>query len=252
MSHISQNHVSIITACYNSEKFISETIDSVLNQTYPNWEWIIVDDCSTDSSIKIIENYKDDRIKLLKLKKNMGTAIARNYGINQAKGRYISFIDSDDLWLPTALEERIKYLQENNESAVYTSYKRVNEKLEPCLKDFSAEDNVNFNRLLLNCPVFISTLIYDTNKIGKIIFPDVCRREDYAMILNLSKKTIIRAINKPLVIYRIRYNSYSRNKWLMFKLQFFVYYNFLQLSLYKSIYYTVQWAFNGLKKYERI
>lgn len=252
MSHISQNHVSIITACYNSEKFISETIISVLNQTYQNWEWIIVDDCSTDSSIKIIENYKDDRIKLLKLKKNMGTAIARNYGINQAKGRYISFIDSDDLWLPTALEERIKYLQENNESAVYTSYKRVNEKLEPCLKDFSAEDNVNFNRLLLNCPVFISTLIYDTNKIGKIIFPDVCRREDYAMILNLSKKTIIRAINKPLVIYRIRYNSYSRNKWLMFKLQFFVYYNFLQLSLYKSIYYTVQWAFNGLKKYERI
>lgn len=252
MSHISQNHVSIITACYNSEKFISETIISVLNQTYQNWEWIIVDDCSTDSSIKIIENYKDDRIKLLKLKKNMGTAIARNYGINQVKGRYISFIDSDDLWLPTALEERIKYLQENNESAVYTSYKRVNEKLEPCLKDFSAEDNVNFNRLLLNCPVFISTLIYDTNKIGKIIFPDVCRREDYAMILNLSKKTIIRAINKPLVIYRIRYNSYSRNKWLMFKLQFFVYYNFLQLSLYKSIYYTVQWAFNGLKKYERI
>lgn len=244
--------ISIITACYNSEKYISDTIDSVLSQTYPYWEWFIIDDCSTDASIKIIESCKDDRIKLIKLTENKGAAIARNYGINQASGRYISFIDSDDIWFSTALEEKIKFLQENKEFAVYSSYKRVNEKLEPCLHDFIAEDNVSFDRLLQNCPVFLSTLMYDSEKIGKINFPDVYRREDYAMILNLSKKTKIRAINKPLVIYRIRHNSYSRNKWLMFKLQFFVYYNFLQLSLYKSFYYTIQWAFNGLKKYGRI
>ncbi|MDR1877830.1 MAG: glycosyltransferase [Flavobacteriaceae bacterium] len=245
--------VSIITACYNSENFITDTIESVLKQTYTDWEWIIIDDHSKDNSVEIIKRYTDDRIKLILLDENHGAAKTRNYGIERARGRYIAFIDSDDIWLPNALEERINFLKNNNEEAVYTSYKRVNEKLESCLDDFIAEDNITYNRLLKNCPVFISTLVYDTQRIGKIFIPDVRRREDYAMILNLSKVVRkIKAIPRSLVIYRIRNNSYSRNKWLMFKLQFFVYYKFLNLSLFKSLYYTTLWAFNGLKKYGRI
>lgn len=245
--------VSIITANYNSSNFIVDTIESVLNQTYVDWEWFIIDDCSTDDSVEIIKKYQDSRINLIALKENQGAAIARNYGIDNASGRYIAFIDSDDIWLPNALEERINFLKNNNEEAIYTSYKRVDENLTPCLKDFVAEDHVTYKRLLLNCPIFISTLIYDTKRIGKLYIPNVHRREDYAMILNLSKKIEnIRAIQSPLVIYRIRQNSYSRNKWLMFKLQFLVYYNFLNLSLYKSLYYTAHWACNGLKKYKKI
>ncbi len=248
-----QPSISIITACYNSEEYIIDTINSVLKQTYTDWEWIIIDDCSTDSSVEIIKRYEDDRIKLIQLQENQGAAKARNYGIEKAKGRYIAFIDSDDIWFDNSLEKRIYFLKDNHEEAVYSSYKRVNEKLEPCLNDFIAEDNITFNRLLNNCPVFISTLLYDTKRIGKIPFPDVYRREDYSMILNLSKIIKkIKAIQQPLVIYRIRNNSYSRNKWLMFKLQFLVYYKFLGLSLHKSLYYTIHWAFNGLKKYGRI
>lgn len=245
--------ISIITANYNSASFIVGTIESVLKQTFTDWEWLIVDDCSTDNSIEIIKKYDDKRIKLITLKENFGAAIARNYGLKNAIGRYIAFIDSDDIWLPNALEERINFLINNNEEAVYTSYKRVDENLKPCLNDFIAEDHVTYSRLLKNCPVFISTLVYDSKRIGKIYFPDVYRREDHAMIINLSKNIgKIRALTSPLVIYRIRHNSYSRNKWLMFKLQFLVYYNFLDLSLYKSLYYTTLWALNGLKKYEKI
>ena len=244
--------VSIITANYNSADYIVDTIESVLNQTYNDWEWLIVDDASADQSIEIIKKYDDKRIKLIALKENSGAALARNHGLNNAQGRYIAFIDSDDIWLPNALEERINYLKRNNEEAVYTSYKRVDENLNPRLTDFIAEDSINYNRLLYNCPVFISTLIYDSKRIGKIFFPNVYRREDYAMILNLSKKIKnIRALTLPMVIYRIRHNSYSRNKWLMLKLQFLVYHNFLNLPLYKSLFYTGHWAFNGLKKYKK-
>jgi len=245
--------VSIITACYNSEKYVEETIRSVVNQTYTDWEWLIVDDCSTDNSVQLIEKFEDDRIKLIKLPENQDAAKARNAGMEQAQGKYIAFIDSDDLWLPDALEKRISFLQKENEVVVYTSYKRVNEELQPCLEDFIAEDNVTFKRLLKNCPIFISTLVYDSEKTGKIMFPDVYRREDYAMVLNLMKKTEkARAIQEALVVYRIRSNSYSRNKWLMFKLQFLVYFKFLKLPLHQSLYFTLQWAYNGLKKYGRI
>lgn len=245
--------VSIITACYNTEKFIEDTIKSVINQSYKDWEWIIVDDCSTDGSVNIIKKYTDDRIKLIESKTNKGASEARNLGLEKAKGRYIAFIDSDDVWDLNSLEKRINYLRNAQEQAVYTSYRRADENLNIVLKDFIAEDNVNYKRMLQNCPVFISTLVYDTQKSGIIKFPEVHRREDYAMFFDLLKNVkIIRALKEPLVTYRIRNNSYSRNKWLMFKLQFLVYYKFLKLPLYKSLYYTTQWAINGLIKYERI
>ncbi len=245
--------ISIITACYNSEKYISDVIDSVLNQTYTDWEWVIVDDNSTDLSPSIIKKYDNPKIKLIQLKENQGASKARNIGLKQAKGRYITFIDSDDIWLPNFLEKVITYLIENNEEVVYTSYKRYDENLNPLLPDFIAEDNINFDRLLYNCPMPMLTTIYDSQRIGKIPIPEVLKREDYAMWLTIMQKIPhARAIAESLAIYRIRNNSYSRNKWSMLKSQFLVYYNFLGLSLYRSLYYTIHWAFNGLKKYGRI
>lgn len=244
--------ISIITPCYNSEKYIAETIESVLNQTYTDWEWIIADDCSQDNSVEIIQQYPDQRIRLITSNKNSGAAQARNLALEQARGRYITFIDSDDLWLPHFLEATINYLTKNEEELVYASYKRVDENLQPLLDDFIAEDKVDFNRLLRNCPIPMLTALYDSERIGKVKIPDVDMREDHAMWLNvLQKIPYARAIKEPLAVYRIRESSYSRNKFLILKKQFMVYYGFLNLSLLQSTYYTVQWALNGMKKYEK-
>lgn len=244
--------VSIITPCYNSEKYIAETIQSVLNQSFTDWEWIIVDDCSKDDSVEIIKNYTDKRIKLIELKRNSGAAEARNIALNEANGRYITFIDSDDVWYPHFLETTLNYLIQNEEELVYTSYKRVDENLELLLDDFTAEDKIDFKRILYNCPIPMLTALYDSKRIGKIKIPEVDKREDYAMWLNVLKKVpYARAIKEPLALYRIREASYSRNKFLILKKQFMVYYAFLNLSLLQSTYYTVHWALNGMKKYEK-
>ena len=121
--------VSVIMPSYGSEKFISKSIDSVLLQTYDNWELIIIDDCSPDESNKIIKEYlsKDSRIKFVKLEKNSGAAVARNKGIEIAKGRFIAFLDSDDLWLPEKLEKQISFMKDNNLAFTYSSYMLVDE-----------------------------------------------------------------------------------------------------------------------------
>lgn len=244
--------ISIITPCYNSGKYISETIESVLNQTYTDWEWIIVDDRSKDDSVKIIKEYQDKRITLIALDQNVGAANARNIAIEKSEGRYLTFLDSDDVWLPHFLHTTIDYLIKNKEELVYASYKRHDDDLNPMLDDFIAEDNINFKRLLYNCPIPMLTAMYDTQRIGRVMIPDVDMREDYAMWLDVLRKIpLARSIKEPLAVYRIRESSYSRNKFLILKKQFMVYYKFLNLSLLESTYYTVHWAMNGLKKYEK-
>ena len=160
--------VSIITPCYNSEKFIAETYQSIKDQIYNDWEWIIVDDASTDKSVEIIKSFNDDRVKLFEQKVNKGASEARNKGLNLAKGRFITFIDSDDLWLPNFLEKTINYLTNTKEELVYASYKRVDEDLQPLLTDFIAIDYIDRNRILYNCPIPMLTSVYDTERIGKI------------------------------------------------------------------------------------
>ncbi|MGM5629355.1 glycosyltransferase family 2 protein [Apibacter raozihei] len=247
----SNPEISIITACYNSDNYIMKTIESVLAQEYTNWEWFIVDDNSSDNSVNLIKSVTDKRIKLLKLDFNHGAAKARNIGLKLAKGRFITFIDSDDIWFPDFLITAKNFLVNNNEELVYSSYKRYDEDLNPLLPDFIAEDNITYKRLLNNCPMPMLTTMYDSQRIGKIFIPeDVPKREDYAMWINVLKKIpSAKAITKPLAIYRIRNDSYSRNKFKITYYQFLVYYKFLKLSLPKSIYYTLKWGLNGLKKY---
>lgn len=245
--------ISIITACYNSEKYIDETIQSVLNQTFTNWEWWIVDDQSKDRSVEKIQQYEDPRIHLISLEKNKGAAEARNIGLEKATGRFITFLDSDDVWLPEFLEKTRAYLVDNDEELVYASYKRHDEELEPLLEDFIAEDHITYNRILYNCPIPMLTSMYDSQRIGKIKIPEVDMREDYAMWIEILKKIPeARAIKEPLAIYRIRKTSYSRNKFKILRKQFAVYSKFLNLSLPKSTYYTLHWALNGMKKYEKL
>ncbi len=242
--------VSIITPCYNSEKYIADTYNSIKSQTYTNWEWIIVDDCSSDKSGEIIQSFNDNRIKLIIQSKNQGAAYSRNLALNKAQGRFITFLDSDDLWLPNFLETTINYLIENNEELVYSSYKRVDENLKPLLADFIAVDKVDRNRILYNCPIPMLTSVYDSKRIGKIPVPDVELREDHAMWIDLlGRIKYARAINESLAIYRIRNNSVSRNKLRIAKKQYDVYRYYLKMNIFKSSYYTFFWAMNGLKKY---
>ena len=245
--------VSIITPCYNSEKFIAETYQSIKDQIYNDWEWIIVDDASTDKSVEIIKSFNDDRVKLFEQKVNKGASEARNKGLNLAKGRFITFIDSDDLWLPNFLEKTINYLANTKEELVYASYKRVDEDLQPLLTDFIAIDYIDRNRILYNCPIPMLTSVYDTERIGKITFPEVELREDHAMWIDLLQKVrYARAIKETLAIYRIRNNSVSRNKLKIALKQYEVYRKYLKMNFLKSSYYTFFWALNGMKKYGKL
>ena len=245
--------VSIITPCYNSERYLEDTFKSILKQNYTNWEWIIVDDCSTDNSVKLIKSFKDDRIKLYEQDVNKGASEARNKGLELSKGRFITFIDSDDLWLPNFLDKTINYLIHNKEELVYTSYKRVDEDLNPLLQDFIAIDKVDRNRILYNCPIPMLTSVYDSKRIGKVIFPEAELREDHAMWIDLLMKIKhARAINESLAIYRIRTNSVSRNKFKIAIKQYDVYRKYLKMNVIKSSYYTFFWALNGMKKYGKL
>lgn len=244
--------VTIIMPSYNSENFIIESIESVLAQTYSNWELIIVDDCSPDDSNKIIAKYidSDSRIKLIKLQKNSGPAIARNMAIETANGRYIAFLDSDDVWLPNKLEKQIKFMQDNDLAFTYSSYKLVGEDNED-LGLFITKDKISYFDMLKTCSVGCLTAIYDTEKIGKQYMPLILKRQDYGLwlkILKLIGET--RGILEPLATYRIRKNSVSSNKVKAAKYQWKIYREIEKLSFLKSLYYFAFYAYNGIIKYK--
>lgn len=244
--------VTIIMPSYDSEKFIIESIESVLAQTYSNWELIIVDDCSPDDSNKIITKYvdSDGRIKLIKLQKNSGPAVARNTAIEAASGRYIAFLDSDDVWLPNKLETQINFMHDNDLAFTYSSYRLVGEDNEH-LGVFITKDKISYFDMLKTCSVGCLTAIYDTKKIGKQYMPLILKRQDYGLwlkILKLIGET--KGISEPLATYRIRKNSVSSNKVKAAKYQWKIYRDIEKLSFLKSLYYFVFYAYNGVTKYK--
>ncbi|SFO87178.1 glycosyltransferase family 2 protein [Hydrogenimonas thermophila] len=243
------NLVSVITPSYNSSKFIAKTIESVLNQTYQNWEMIIVDDVSSDNSNEIIEGYrkKDNRIKLIKLEKNSGPAIARNIGIKKAKGRFIAFLDSDDIWLPQKLQKQIDFMITNDLSLTYSAYDTIDE-IGNKINTRYIKEYITYTDMLKTNHIGNLTGIYDSKKIGKFYMDNV-GHEDYTLwlkIMNNIKET--KGLNEPLAQYRIISNSISANKLKVIKWQWNIYRNILNLSLLKSSYYFVYYIFNAIKK----
>ena len=245
--------VSIITANYNCEKFIEETIESVLAQTYKNWEMIIVDDVSTDNSVNIIKKYlkQDNRIKLIQLNKNSGAAVARNKAIEVAKGRYIAFLDSDDLWKPTKLEKQLVFMQKNNYDFTYTDYNLINEDSIKYGKTFKAKKESSYYDLLKTCSIGCLTVIYDTKNLGKITMPLILRRQDYGLWLKILKK-IDKAycLDESLAVYRTRQNSISSNKLKASQYQWKIYREIEKLNILSSIYYFLHYTYNGIMKYK--
>ena len=232
-----ENLVSIITPSYNSEKFISKTINSILNQTYNNWELLITDDCSTDETLNIIRSFQenDNRIKLFKLAANKGAGEARNNSIEKAKGRFIAFLDSDDQWKPNKLEIQIDFMLSNSLALTYSGYDVINEN-GIYLKNIRPPKVVNFQKIISNNYIGCLTAVYDTKIIGKHYMPKIRRRQDWVLWINIIK--IIRetkGIENSLAIYTDRKNSISDNKFLMLKYNWQVYSKYLRYNNVKSI-----------------
>jgi glycosyltransferase involved in cell wall biosynthesis len=246
------NLVSIITPSYKSKQYISETIKSVLSQTYENWEMIIVDDASPDGSNKIIEEYckKDKRIKLIKLEKNVGPAVARNIAIEKAKGKYIAFLDADDLWIPEKLEKQIKFMNEHKLSFTYSSY-FLTDSYNNKIGLFSTKEYINYNDMLKTNSVGCLTAIYDVEKLGKIYMPLIRKRQDYALWLKILKNIkTTKGIIEPLATYRILENSVSSDKLKAAQYQWKIYREIEKLNFFKSMYYFTFYVVNGLLKYK--
>lgn len=228
--------VSIITPSYNCEDFIRETIDSILAQTYTNWELLITDDCSTDNTCGVIESYvaKDPRIKLLVLEQNSGAGVARNNSIKAASGRYIAFCDSDDRWYPDKLEKQLAFMEERGCAMSHTSYMTCDEKgvtngivvcrTKETLKSMCKDDKMGF-----------LTVVYDTNKTGKLFMPKLRKRQDWALKLKvLMKCGYACGMKEPLAYYRKREGSISNNKRSLVKYNIAVYKEVLGWSSVKS------------------
>lgn len=244
--------VSIITPTFNSEKFITETIQSVQNQTYENWEMIIVDDCSSDATLSIISNFSksDNRIKIHQLKNNSGAGIARNEGIENARGKYMTFIDADDIWFPDFIENSIKTIKETNVYFVFSSYKRSDEKLNFIYSDFIVPKKVSYSDILKTNSISCLTAFIDIELLGKKRMPIILKRQDMGLWLQYLKEIpFALGIQETKAIYRIRKNSLSRNKSKLIKYQWQFYRQVTHLNLFQCLYYMSHWTFRGFVKY---
>ena len=242
--------VSIVTPSYNSEKFISETIASVQKQTVTDWELLIVDDASSDATVTKIKRLQaeDSRIKCFSLKENKGPAHARNLGIQKARGKYLTFLDADDLWFPEFLER--SSTEAKMHPFVFASYKRLDENLEPYLSDFIVPEKVSYTDILKSNSISCLTAFLDIEVLGKKYMPLIKKRQDMGLWLQYLKKTnYAYGIQEPLAIYRIRRNSLSRNKTGLIKHQWKFYREVEQLSIFASAYYLMCWAYKGFVKY---
>jgi glycosyltransferase involved in cell wall biosynthesis len=248
---LNEELISVIVPAYNSKMHIEESLNSVKEQFYQNWEMIIVDDCSTDNTVEVVEKYikNDRRIRLIKLEKNSGPALARNRAIKEAQGRYIAFLDADDLWLPEKLNKQIMFMNKHNLSFTYSSYYLMNEEGHTT-GTFTIRETINYQNMLKTSSVGCLTAIYDTKILGKQYMPSILKRQDYGLWLQILKDiNSTKGIIEPLATYRILHNSVSSNKLMAAKYQWEIYRDVEKLNLWKSIYYFIHYTFHGIIKY---
>lgn len=207
--------VSIIMPSYNTAQYISEAIQSVLGQTYMNWELIIVDDCSTDDTDNVVKQYlADSRIRYLKNKKNGGAAISRNRALREAKGKWIAFLDSDDLWLPEKLEKQISFMEENDYHFSYTNYMEIDENAKPNGRSVTGPKKITRHGMYNYCWMGCLTVMYDVEAVGLIQVADIKKNNDYAMWLKACKKVNCYLLDEVLAKYRKRGGSISNHGYI--------------------------------------
>jgi len=241
--------VSIIMPLYNCEEFIVESIESVMSQTYYNWELVIVDDKSTDNSLAIVKSYasKESRIRLINLDINSGPTKARNRAIKEANGRYIAFLDSDDIWLSDKLQCQIAFLNENNLVLTYSAYETMDENSR-YINTRDCLPFITYKGMLKSNQIGNLTGIYDVDFFGKVYMENE-GHEDYILWLKLLKQIDnTKGLTRVLARYRIVPNSISSNKLKVFKWQWHIYRKIEKLTILQSSYYFIFYVYNALKK----
>jgi len=230
--------VSIITPSFNSEKFIASTIRSVQDQTYSNWELLIVDDCSTDNTERIVADFtqNDNRIKFYKLTKNSGAGVARNQAVQMAGGKFIAFLDSDDVWKPEKLSKQTNYLISNNLPFTFSFYDCIDEEGNPINKRVEAPKTLTYFQLFFCNFVGNLTGIYDVDYFGKIPISGIRKRQDWMVWLTVLKKIRkAQPIPESLAFYRVRKDSISASKFLLLQHNFTVYRLFHKFNVFVSL-----------------
>lgn len=245
------NHlVSIITPAYNCADYIEECIESVINQTYQNWEMLIVNDRSTDNTQFIVESYakKDRRIKLYNQQKNAGAAAARNKALELSQGRFVAFLDSDDAWKPNKLEKQLAFMLENKYGFTFTSYEIMSVKNLDKKKIFRVPEKINYNQYLRNTIIGNLTVIMDKELLGEIRV-EIGHLEDVLTWMKyLRQGHIAYGLDENLSMYRVAENSVSSNKFMNAKRYFWCLREKQKLSLTKSIFCQIGYMFNATKK----
>ena len=244
--------ISIITPSYNSKETINHTYNCVFLQTLSNWQWIIVDDCSTDGSFELIKELTkdDERIIVLQTPKNSGSAAARNIGLKHASGRYITFLDSDDFLDSNYLECQLEFMKEHG-PLISAGYRR---KAKHTCTDFYVPEEVDYKKALKGNPLSCLTTMYDKNVIGEVFFPEeLMRCEDYVFWLSILKKGIVAKGNpRVLATYNIIEGSKSSKKFKLIKYMYYIYHKTQGINWLKSCFYVIRWAFYGKKKYKNV
>lgn len=247
------NTVSVITPVYNCEDYIGETIESALSQTYKDIEIILVDDCSTDRSSDIIKEYKykyPDKIRYHKLEKNMGVAVARNTALDIAKGRYVAFLDSDDLWYKEKIEKQLGLIRKKNAAICYAAIEMIDEESKLLKGKRSVKEKINYKFLLKNTMIATSSVIIDRNKTGNFQMPLLRSGQDYATWLKLMRDgRDAYGANDTLVKYRVRSNSLSSGKLKSVKQVWTIQTKQEGISMISAAYNVCCFSLNALKKY---
>lgn len=243
--------VSVITPCYNMEKFVADTVNAVRNQSYPHWEMLIVDDASTDGTADILKTLaeQDERIKITFKPSQTGIADSRNQAIHKARGHYLAFLDADDLWRHDKLDQQLQFMQERHLGFSFSSYDLVDETGMSLNKTVIAHDDMDYYSYLRNTIIGCSTVMIDTNITGPVTVPRFRTSEDTATWLDILRQGhVAHAISEPLVSYRIRRKSASSNKLKASRDLWIVYRRHEKLPFFKALFYFGCYVFNAIKK----
>jgi len=243
--------VSIITPAYNSARHISGTIESVLAQTYKNWEMLIVDDASSDHTVQIVKEYarRDERIRLISLYRHMGAAESRNAAIRSARGRYIAFLDSDDLWHPEKIQRQLAFMSRHSYAFTFTSYQRIKGKKDRKLNVIKAPHHVDYRGYLKNTIIGTLTVIIDRHITGAFEMPNIRSSHDMALWCDILKRGFkAYGLNEILAYYRIMPGSNTAQKLRAAKDVWKVYRNIEKMRLLPSIWNFLFYAFNATRK----
>jgi teichuronic acid biosynthesis glycosyltransferase TuaG len=247
--------VSIIMPVFNSAKYIQESINSIISQTYSNWELLIVDDLSTDDSWRIISEFKnvDLRIKIFRNPINLGSGYSRNFAIEKACGSYIAFLDSDDIWLSNKLTTQISFMEENRVHFSFTSFGFIDDKSLP-IRNVQHPNRVplTYAKLLRNTDIGCLTAVYNCEILGKHFMSLHRRKQDYALWLSILKCGVLAyPILVELAKYRVTSDSATAKKWTLV----FEHIKFLKetqnFSYIKAVFYTTLWLKSGIIKYSK-